>query len=152
MPRLSAPLVLASASPRWRALLRQVGLSFTVKTSQVDEGGLSATGASAFATLAARAKAADVATQCPNEAYVLGADTVVCVGRKVLGKPGDTKEAIQRYAQSLEGRDKAGAYAIQGMAAAFVKQIQGSYSNVVGLPLCETPGLMREHGLLVQWP
>ncbi len=41
------------------------------------------------------------------------------------------------YAESGEGLDKAGAYAVQGMASAFVSRICGSYSNVVGLPACE---------------
>jgi septum formation protein len=49
---------------------------------------------------------------------------------------------IERYVQSGEWRDKAGAYAIQGRAGAFVRKIIGSYSNVVGLPLYETAQLL----------
>jgi septum formation protein len=54
----------------------------------------------------------------------------------------------QAYAASGEGRDKAGAYAVQGRAAAFVQRIDGSYTNVVGLPLCEVVVAMRELGWL----
>lgn len=55
---------------------------------------------------------------------------------------------IQRYAASGEPMDKAGGYAIQGGAAAWISHIDGSYSGVVGLPLFETAGLLREAGLL----
>ena len=47
-----------------------------------------------------------------------------------------------------EGLGKAGGYAIQGRAAAMVRQIGGSYSNIVGLPLFEVAGLLRHYGLL----
>lgn len=55
---------------------------------------------------------------------------------------------IMRYAASGEPLDKAGAYAIQGGAAAWISHISGSYSGVVGLPLFETAGLLRDAGLL----
>lgn len=48
------------------------------------------------------------------------------------------------YAATGEGRDKAGAYAVQGRAAAFIERLDGSYTNVVGLPLCEVVVAMRE--------
>lgn len=63
---------------------------------------------------------------------------------KVLGL-----EEIDAYIASGEWRGKAGGYAIQGRAAAFVRQIIGSYSNVVGLPLFEVAGLLRGHGFSV---
>jgi septum formation protein len=50
---------------------------------------------------------------------------------------------MERYWASSEPQDKAGAYAIQGLASAWVKQIQGSYSNIVGVPLAETNRLLR---------
>jgi len=53
---------------------------------------------------------------------------------------------IDAYAQSREGEGKAGGYAIQGRAESFVRAISGSYSNVVGLPLAETLGLLRGCG------
>jgi septum formation protein len=54
---------------------------------------------------------------------------------------------IQRYWESGEPADKAGAYAIQGLAAAFINRLEGSYSGVMGLPLHETLELMRSFGL-----
>ena len=56
-----------------------------------------------------------------------------------------TQDEIQEYCQSGEGMDKAGGYAIQGVAAQFVRAINGSYSGVVGLPLYETSRLLRTH-------
>jgi len=57
-----------------------------------------------------------------------------------------TESEIDSYVRSGEGFGKAGGYAIQGRAEAFVKSINGSYSNVVGLPLAETLMLLRAHG------
>jgi septum formation protein len=54
---------------------------------------------------------------------------------------------IARYVASGEPRDKAGAYGIQGRAGAFVAEIRGSYSGVMGLPLYETELLLRRFGL-----
>src|SRR5271154_230608 len=54
-----------------------------------------------------------------------------------------TEDEIDAYVRLGEGIGKAGGYAIQGRAEAFVRQVNGSYSNVVGLPLLETIGLLR---------
>lgn len=122
---------------------------------------------------------------------VIGADTVVVLGDRVLGKPRDVDEAIEMltslsgrshtvlsgvalrtpagtetalsvtevrfreisrdealaYWQSGESADKAGAYAIQGLGGAFVESISGSYSGVVGLPVYETVGLLKNAGI-----
>lgn len=59
------------------------------------------------------------------------------------------QERIAHYVLSNEGRDRAGAYAIDGFGAAFVTQIQGSHSAMLGLPLFETVELLREAGLSV---
>lgn len=57
--------------------------------------------------------------------------------------------AIRRYVLSGEARDKAGAYAIQGRAAAFIEEIHGSHSGIVGLPLCDTALLLNQFGIVV---
>jgi septum formation protein len=57
-----------------------------------------------------------------------------------------TAPQIEAYVQSREGLGKAGGYAIQGRAETFVKEISGSYSNVVGLPLSDTVQLLRGCG------
>lgn len=58
-----------------------------------------------------------------------------------------TDHAVRRYAMSGEPLDKAGAYAIQGHAAAFIEKIEGSYSGVMGLPLYETAELLASFGV-----
>lgn len=58
-----------------------------------------------------------------------------------------TDEAIQAYCATQEPYDKAGGYGIQGMAAIFVKQIKGSHSGIMGLPLFETTQLLRQAGI-----
>lgn len=58
-----------------------------------------------------------------------------------------TEQEIKRYWQTGEPQDKAGAYGIQGIAGQFVKQIRGSYSAVVGLPLYETAQLLSAFGV-----
>ena len=55
-----------------------------------------------------------------------------------------TEEDVSWYVASGEGRDKAGAYAIQGLAARFIPRIRGSYSNVVGLPVAAVHELVAE--------
>lgn len=57
-----------------------------------------------------------------------------------------TQRQVEAYVASDEWRGKAGAYAVQGLAAVFVSEIRGEYSNVVGLPLCTLGGLFREAG------
>jgi septum formation protein len=60
-----------------------------------------------------------------------------------------TEEEIRRYVATGEPVDKAGAYAVQGRAAAFVQRIEGSYSGVMGLPLAETAEILTRVGLRV---
>jgi septum formation protein len=190
-PEIRLPLILASASPRRKELLQLAGIPLEVIPSQADERFLQGESPEEHVRRVARAKAMDVGRQRPGR-WVLGADTVVAIDGKILGKPGDPREAeemlrnlsqrehrvltgfcVLRY-PSLERRedtvisrvkfkdlsaaeirwyistgepfDKAGAYAIQGRAAFMVKEVHGSYTNVVGLPLCEVVEALRELG------
>jgi septum formation protein len=61
-------------------------------------------------------------------------------------------DEIQRYVATGEGGDKAGGYAIQGVGGFAVERIEGSYSNVVGLPVCEVIVALRRTGLLAAFP
>jgi septum formation protein len=63
-----------------------------------------------------------------------------------------TDDDLHRYVCRGESADKAGAYGIQGVASGFVTHLEGSYSNVVGLPASEVVDLLLEHGALEQWP
>ena len=199
-------LVLASASPRRRELLSQIGLEFTVMPSTKEENAKT-TEAGALVQELSRQKAVDIweqlsggqgqnpdadqeqiseETQEPNlngkrqpELLVIGADTVVCCEGKILGKPHSREAAaemltalqgrshevytgvtlysqsetvtffectqvefypmteveISEYIDSKEPMDKAGAYGIQGSFAAHIRGIDGSYTNVMGLPV-----------------
>jgi septum formation protein len=62
------------------------------------------------------------------------------------------EEEIALYAATGEGLDKAGAYAIQGIGSFAVARIEGSYTNVVGLPACEVVAALRATGLLARFP
>lgn len=190
----AAPLVLASASPRRLQLLQQVGICPTaVDPADVDETPQRRELPPHYARRVALDKLAAVAARHPG-AFLLAADTVVAVGRRILPKPDHEAEArrclellsgrrhrvlgavavqapdgrrvdtlvttavvfkrlsdeeIRRYLLSGEWRGKAGGYAIQGAAAAFIPRIIGSYPNVVGLPLVETCNLLTGLGYRV---
>ncbi|MCS6854838.1 MAG: Maf family protein [Elioraea sp.] len=192
----TAPLVLASASPRRLDLLRQIGVQpDAVVPAEVDETPRKRELPAQLARRLAQAKAEAVARLYRN-AFVIGADCVVAVGRRVLAKTEcaqaakshlallsgrrhrvysavavvapDGRQAarlvttvvafkrlteaeIAGYLASGEWRDKAGAYAIQGRAAAFVRFLSGSYSGVVGLPLAETAALLAGLGRPLPW-
>ena len=83
--------------------------------------------------------------------------TAVCVGSRALAVETRVKFARLSEAQigwlaaSGDGDDKAGAYALQGLAGAFVERIDGSFSNVVGLPLTETLQLLDDAGVELPW-
>ncbi|MEL7058945.1 MAG: Maf family protein [Acidobacteriota bacterium] len=184
-------LVLASASPRRRALLEGLGYEPTIRPADIDETPRQGEAAEAYALRLAveKAHAVDVAA----DEVVLAADTVVALGEDLLGKPADVDDAarmlrrlsgashrvvtgvavrlpaidleaadvevtgveiapldartIAWYVASGEPLDKAGAYAIQGLGALFVRRIDGNYSNVVGLPLPLTAELLTRAGL-----
>jgi septum formation protein len=195
MPSLvtNAPLILASQSPRRRYLLQKAGLRFTVRPSEVDESGFTLEDPAGGVQRLAEAKALQVAEAHPDH-WVIGADTVVVVEGRVLGKPtsvADARDMLRRlsgatrqvytgfcivckaggarfggtvctdvtfknlteteiewYVHSGEPFDKAGAYAIQGLGTFLVRRIHGSYTNVVGLPVCEVLEILIREGIM----
>jgi septum formation protein len=187
-------IVLASASPRRRELLDQIGIHYHVLASDLDESMLAGEAVLAHVRRLARAKAGVGRSRILSNGIdkpVLGADTVVEIDGIVLGKPGDSSQAMQmltrlsgnthrvhtavavasaqgefvdvntsevvfmtlerrqieRYIATGEPMDKAGAYAIQGIAGQFVRSLRGSFSSVVGLPLYETAQLLARCGV-----
>lgn len=187
-------LYLASASPRRRELLAQIGVPLSVLSIAIDETPLPDEAPAAYVERLARGKAAAglaMLEELGGEGCVLGADTSVVIDGRILGKPADESDGLAmlaalsgrehqvltavalaaatgiearvvecrvrfrqigrdealRYWLSGEPADKAGGYAIQGLGAIFVSRIEGSYSAVVGLPLCETAELLGEFGI-----
>lgn len=191
MAERSVPLILASASPRRLDLLRQINIDpDSVDPAEIDETPVPQELPADYARRMAQEKARAVAPRHPG-AFILAADTVVAVGRRILPKADDLPDArcclellsgrrhkvmggvalidpsgklrwrlvvtavvfkrlhpdeIDAYLESGEWQGKAGGYAIQGRAAALIPSINGSYSNVVGLPLAEVTTLMTGAG------
>lgn len=102
LPEGQPRLVLASASPRRRQLLEQLGLAFTVDPADLDESVEEGESPRGYVDRVSRAKAAAVARRHPG-AVVLAADTTVVVGKKILGKPAHADEARQML-ELLSGR------------------------------------------------
>lgn len=96
------PLILASASPRRRELLTQIGLAFTVVTADIDETPLSGEVHTDYTLRLAEAKARAVLGLHPD-AVAIGADTTVAVDGELLGKPRDPDDAA-RMLRLLRGR------------------------------------------------
>lgn len=186
-------IILASGSPRRQALLRQLGITFSVVVSPVDETPAVREKPDAFAVRMAAAKAEKVAVLHPGT-WVIGADTVVTKGDKILGKPVTRKRSLEMltelnggshrvctgfciqcleknildrktewtevvfarfsrdvlraYVRTEEPLDKAGAYGIQGAGSFLVKKINGSCSNVIGLPLCSLVSSLLKHQII----
>ena len=174
-------LVLASQSPRRREILATAGIRFTVRVSPVEEVRGHDEDPDVYVRRLAREKAEASAklSEVPGREIVLAADTTVVLGRQVLEKPHDVRDAesmlarlagrehrvitgfaihhpggeivdsvstlvrfspmsreeIAAYVASGEPMDKAGAYAIQGLASKFIASIDGCFFNVVGLPI-----------------
>ncbi|TNF22941.1 MAG: septum formation protein Maf [Deltaproteobacteria bacterium] len=219
---MSVQIILASASPRRKELLERLGFTVKVIPSAIDEVRNEGEAPENFVKRMARTKCLAVVdrlnqTMYPAEPggdpqarrypaiagatagartqetrWVIGADTVVVLGDRILGKPKDTAEAsemlhrlggnshrvitgfcihdlrknkegiqavgtdvrfkrltsseIEKYIAVGESMDKAGAYAVQGVGAYLIDSIVGSYTNVVGLPLCQTVEMMEEMG------
>jgi septum formation protein len=97
------PIVLASASPRRRALLQQIGAAHEVLAVDVDESALAGESAAQLARRLARIKALEGRRRDGGDRPVLGADTVVVVDGQALGKPADRDDAVRMLLQ-LAGR------------------------------------------------
>jgi len=176
-------IVLASASPRRSELLELAGIPFRVAPADIQEMPLPDEQAIPHALRLAEEKARTAAAREAGGRFFIGADTIVVLDGRIMGKPVDADDAVQmlsalsgrshevvtaycvldrdsavcisravrttvqfkaltpaeinRYVASGCPLDKAGAYAIQGGAAHMVREIRGSYTNVVGLPTCE---------------
>lgn len=191
---MSAPrLILASASPRRRGLLRAIGVPVAAVTPahipEVPEPGEAPV---AYAQRLARDKAAHVARLSTPGDVVLAADTVVHFDGRIFEKPVDDVDAerilaelsgrehgvttgwcvaqvggvsvdgtvtarvrfrtltpamVAAYVSTGEGRDKAGAYGVQGLGAALVAEVSGSTSTVVGLPMDAVLAALSEVGI-----
>jgi septum formation protein len=181
------PIVLASTSPRRKALLEQVGLVFTTTAIDIDESAHAAEFPADYVVRLARQKALAAVPDFSPQTLIIAADTTVTIDGLILAKPTDREHAfsmwkllsgrthqvmtgvavacgeeivtcnvvtevdfltltikqMQMYWDTGEPLGKAGGYAIQGYGAAFIPRINGSYSNVVGLPLVETLALIN---------
>jgi septum formation protein len=190
------PLLLASASPRRRRLLEQVGLPFLSAPSNIQEQWTH--GDPCSSTLILAEKKARSVPEHPEKHWVLGADTIVVLGETAIGKPRNqqeamtmllhlngkehkvitgfclidpwgrlahaeavetlvkfktlTEEEIKAYVATGEPFGKAGGYAIQGIATFMVEGITGSYTNVVGLPMCALIKALLTVGALETFP
>jgi septum formation protein len=113
-------LVLASASPRRRELLKAVGLPFIIVAAEVDERQRPGESPAALVQSLSRAKAAAVAARYPD-AVIVGADTVVVLDGLVLGKPADVEEAA-RMLRALRGRSHLVYSAVTALEAATGRQ------------------------------
>jgi len=195
---MSERIYLASRSPRRRELLHQVGVKFEMllvretlpRGADIDESPFAGESPDAYVQRVCLDKAKfawqRVLQRRLRQMPVLAADTTVCLGNEILGKPEDAADAarmlarlsgsehrvlsavtilsgdriesalnesvvsfcklsdrmIAEYVASGEAMGKAGAYGIQGRAAAFISTLRGSYSGVMGLPLFETMQLL----------
>jgi septum formation protein len=170
-------LILASQSPRRSEILRAAGIPFVAKPANVDESVQQDELPEQYVGRVSKLKA--MAVEAGPGDVTLGADTIVVIGQKILGKPNDpadavnmlrslagrvhevitgicfrrggelvsdlavtrvwliplTSQEVEQYVATGEPMDKAGAYAIQGLASKFLERIEGSYTNVVGLPI-----------------
>ena len=113
MPSFHSRLILASASPRRKVLLKQAGITFDVLPSNVDESNVENRKPTSYARLLAEKKATAVAHSHPN-AYVIGADTIVVIDGRILGKPGSVSEAREMLKSlSAKNHDVITGFAIQ---------------------------------------
>ena len=183
-------IILASASPRRAALLKQMGIACLVMPADIDETVLSGESPSNYVLRLAEQKALAIVSKLAGEHAdlpILAADTTVALGNEIFGKPDNNVDAfnmlkklsgcthqvhtaialafngkcesainstlvtmmplsdamISDYIATGEHKDKAGSYAIQGLAGNWVVRIAGSYTGVIGLPVHETAMLLE---------
>lgn len=187
-----AGIILASQSPRRQKLLSDMGLVFEIVPSGVVEDPPLDELPGPYSARMAIQKALAVGNTHP-EHLVIGSDTVVALGDRIMGKPESEDDArsmlsslsghwhevwtaiclhqrlmeiqavkavksevrfrdlseaeIHSYIETGEPMDKAGSYAIQGKGAAMVKEIRGSYHNVIGLPTHELGRMLEALGV-----
>ena len=182
-------VVLASASPRRVALLKQIEIDCVVMPADIDEVALPNESPSDYVLRLAAQKAQAIVKKSLNATLpILAADTTVALGELILGKPENAEAAfnmlkqlsgtthqvhtaiavafngkletmlsstlvemmpltdamINDYIASGEPMDKAGSYAIQGLAGCWIQKITGSYTGVMGLPIYETSLLLQK--------
>lgn len=202
-------LILASASPRRKELLGHLKIPFTILALNVPEESSSSdpvTFSSEIAKLKGDAVFNKLVTEQPGKNFfVVSADTIVCLDKKIYGKPADRNEArqflnelagkthsvftavaikfifngktqshffveeskvtfnkispllMERYLDTGDSLDKAGAYGIQGPSLTFISNVNGDYANVVGFPLSrfvvETEQLLKKNFQdVTSWP
>ena len=185
----SIRVVLASASPRRSELLTQIGMSFEVMPTDIDETEHPGEDPVSYVRRLAIEKA--LAAVVGDDVVVIAADTTVDLDGMILAKPADDADALRMlgllagrthqvhtgvairyqgrmvaevntslvsmkasddqwlrwYVATGEPHGKAGAYGIQGAAAVFVDTVQGSVTNVIGLPLSLLEQLLSEVGV-----
>lgn len=188
---MTTDIVLASASPRRKQLLEQLGCTVHQQAADIDESVRPDETGHDYVMRMAKEKAQVIVERRPSPYAVLAADTVISLDGALIGKPADyldachiwrqlagrqhqvltgvalyyrqqsffalsrsdvqfatlTEQQMQAYWHSGEPQDKAGAYAIQGIAAQWIAEIRGSYSGIMGLPLFETAQLLRKAGV-----
>lgn len=179
-------LILASASPRRRQMLEDLGIPFRVMVSDADEN-CDERSPEQYALGVSQRKAEAVLKIAPEGSVVVACDTVVALENEILGKPKDRADALrmlkmlsgkehrvvsalsvmtrektvqkasvtyvrfkeisedelQAYVRSGECDDKAGSYGIQGLGGLFVKEIRGDWYTVVGMPLADLYGILK---------
>ena len=191
------PLILASVSPRRRDILNQIGIPFESVGNSMDEAVYKKLKPTDFACLMAIRKA-ESAREVYKRRWILAADTLVVINKRIFGKPRDAQDCrtmlselsarrhrvitgfcilgpsgkkphleaistmvdvkqlsaleIQAYIDTGEPFGKAGAYAIQGIGAFMVEGIEGSYTNIVGLPVYEVVHALLACGALQSFP
>ncbi len=185
-------IILASASPRRKKILENLGLNFKIIPADIEEN-IGDTFSIELIEKLAFEKADFVKHNYDKKAIIIGSDTVVVLNNKILGKPKDEQDAkqmlrslsgkthdvisaiavidtyaektyvdsviskvkfrnicdkeIESYVNTKEPMDKAGSYAIQGLASVFVESIEGCYDNIVGISSFKLAQMLKKSGI-----